>query len=230
MSNIANLSSAILLTVKMPESFYIPRVNREQRIIRNWLESILEDTGMTATALARKAGLTPSTLTKFLNSPVKHTLSVPTITAVANAVGKKVPFLLDGNTTGTDTVPVVGYVGGGGAVYPIDDHPKGFGLTEVEAPPSGELDLVAVIVDGNSMYPLYHDGDILYYRRDFIGINEAQCLNRPCVVQIHEGPTLVKIVQRGTRAKHYNLISLTEPPRENQRLDWAVKVLWVRHK
>ncbi|EHM01401.1 peptidase S24-like protein [Acetobacteraceae bacterium AT-5844] len=50
------------------------------------VERALELTGWTPTEYARVAGLTPSTLTRFLYHPVKHTLSHRTITKLLEAL------------------------------------------------------------------------------------------------------------------------------------------------
>jgi len=127
------------------------------------------------------------------------------------------------------TTPVVGYVGAGAEVYPIDDHPKGFGFDTVESPPGDNRKFVAVIVEGESMYPLYQSGDVLFYTRD--GFSELdRCWGKACVVQITDGPMLVKTLQRGSETNMFNLISFNAPPKENIALDWAARVAWVKPK
>ena len=64
------------------------------------------------------------------------------------------------------SIPVVGHVGAGAEISPIDDHMLGSGLEEIEAPPGTPADAVSVLVRGNSMYPRYFDGERLFYIRD----------------------------------------------------------------
>lgn len=52
---------------------------------RELVRTMLARTGLTPTELARKAGLTPSTLTRFLNGQVKHALSARTLDALSAA-------------------------------------------------------------------------------------------------------------------------------------------------
>lgn len=52
-----------------------------------WLLQALEATGLTASALARKAGLSDTTVSRFLNSPnYKRALSATTMSALRLAV------------------------------------------------------------------------------------------------------------------------------------------------
>lgn len=67
--------------------------------VRGWVRSVLKKTGWTAFELARRAGVSGSTLTGFLNSPATtHVLSLPTIRAISIASDEPVPttFFSDG--------------------------------------------------------------------------------------------------------------------------------------
>lgn len=53
-------------------------VDAQQEAQRGWIRAALNELGMDLTAFARAAGLTPSTLTRFMNSDVGHVLSTRT--------------------------------------------------------------------------------------------------------------------------------------------------------
>jgi|HigsolmetaAR201D_1030396.scaffolds.fasta_scaffold00345_18 transcriptional regulator with XRE-family HTH domain len=55
--------------------------------IKAWLQSILDQTGETPSALARRAGLATTTLTRFLNDPDAPMLGLRSIMKIAEAVG-----------------------------------------------------------------------------------------------------------------------------------------------
>lgn len=63
----------------------------EQAAARRYVAEILRATGWSPTALARKAGLTPSTVTRFLNSEVGHTLSSRSIGKITQAASAIIP-------------------------------------------------------------------------------------------------------------------------------------------
>lgn len=124
------------------------------------------------------------------------------------------------------TVPVVAYVGAGAEIYSIDDHEKGAGIDEVEAPPGVTSGVVAVRVLGDSMYPVYRDGDKLFYDRQSGDV--AECVGRECVVKLQDGRAFVKIVQRSGANGAVNLISHNAPPIENVEPEWIAPIVWIK--
>jgi transcriptional regulator with XRE-family HTH domain len=129
-------------------------------------------------------------------------------------------------------IAVAGYVGAGAEIFPIDDHALGGGIDEVEAPPGDSLSIVAVKVRGESMYPVYNEGDILFYSRDqqAHGVDVAGCVGRDCVVKVVNGPTLVKRVEMGGGRGQFMLMSYNASPLVNARLEWASPVRWVKRR
>jgi phage repressor protein C with HTH and peptisase S24 domain len=116
-------------------------------------------------------------------------------------------------------IPIVGYVGAGAEIYPIDDHPKGQGLDEVESPwPGLPPSTVAVRVRGDSMTPAYFDGDIIFYdeqHTDFLHL-----LGKECVVGLSDGRKFIKQLKR-TADGHWYLYSHNMDP------IFGVEILWV---
>lgn len=122
-------------------------------------------------------------------------------------------------------VPVVGYVGAGAEVFAFDDYPQGGGLEMVEPPPATE-GTVAVVIRGDSQYPL-QEGWLIFYRKDQEGVPQ-DCIGKLCVVKVSDGATLLKTVRRGTSKHHFRLESWNAPPREDVVLEWASRVLDIR--
>lgn len=127
---------------------------------------------------------------------------------------------------GTATVPIVGYVGAGAEIFSMDDYAKGAGLDDAPAPPTSTGNEVALVVRGDSMYPAYHDGDVIYYNEH--ADTEDKFLGRECVVRLADGRTMIKMVMRGSRLGSYTLLSHNAQPITDIALDWAARVLWVR--
>lgn len=122
-------------------------------------------------------------------------------------------------------VPVVGRVGAGARVYPIDDFPQGSGLYKVSCPRGLDpAQTIAVEVVGDSMYPEVPEGWVLFYSREHESPPQA-VLGKLCVVKVaNDGPMLVKRVTRGPTAGRFNLVSANAPVMEDVELDWATPV------
>jgi transcriptional regulator with XRE-family HTH domain len=183
---------------------------------------------ITQTRLAELCGVTRAAVSQWEKDGTVPT--GPNLVTLAQALRRPAAWLTgQSRDTTAPLVPrvaVVGYVGAGAQVFAIDDHARGAGFEEVDAPLGISGSVVAVRVRGNSMYPI-EDGWLVFYGRDADGVDES-CLNRLCVVKVTDGATLVKKLRKGTRKGHYTLESFNGPPVENVRLDWAARVMDIR--
>jgi transcriptional regulator with XRE-family HTH domain len=59
--------------------------------MRVWVRSAITATGLSDWAFASRAGLATSTITRFLNQPVKHLLSARTLSKISAAADAPVP-------------------------------------------------------------------------------------------------------------------------------------------
>lgn len=119
------------------------------------------------------------------------------------------------------SVPLKGYVGAGQAVYAIDDG----GDDTVEAPPYSDENTIAVQVRGDSMFPVFEDGTLLYYSRR---LPPVEMINRRCVVHLADGRILVKTLRRGSVPGLYTLTSFNAPDMEDEVVEWASPIEWIR--
>lgn len=130
-------------------------------------------------------------------------------------------WLLTGEAGGPAYVPVVGYVGAGQAIYPFAAEEIG----EAEAPAGTAPDTVAVKVRGDSMHPVYMDGDALYYDRR---LPPSEMLNRRAIVELTDGRMFVKTVKRGSEPGLFTLTSFNAPDIEDVQINWAAPIRWVQ--
>lgn len=123
-------------------------------------------------------------------------------------------------------VEIMGYVGAGTKVYPLDDQMRRQGET-VPCPIALDAEkTAAVIVRGDSMLPL-EDGWVLYYTRMFEGV-PIDAVGHLCVVQLaNDGPIYVKQLRRGYAPNHFNLLSTNADPIEDANVEWAARVKLV---
>lgn len=124
--------------------------------------------------------------------------------------------------------PVVGYVGAGEQVFPIDDHALGDGIDTTEQPPGETGTVVAVTVRGDSMEPIYRAGDLLFYaedRRDPAGL-----IGLDCIVKVQDGPVYVKTLRRHQKRGQFILKSYNGEDIGPVQIEFAHPVKWVRRK
>lgn len=162
------------------------------------IEGLVEHTGLSATEVARKAGLAVTTLTRPLNQPVKHKLSKSTIDKLRltypdfwaeepdiPSVDPKRSYLP------VEIMPSFAGMGGGGTGEGDIEHalvPRSLVEDELRAKPD---DLLVIEARGTSMRPDFEHGDqILIDKRD---TNTAQ----PGAFALWDGDAyVVKMVER----------------------------------
>ena len=146
----------------------------------------------------------------------------------ASFFGVSVEWLLTGKQGKYHSrkIAVVAYIGAGAEVFPMDDHARGAGLEMVDPPAGLGNDCVAAKIRGDSMHPL-RDGWLVFWVKDQDGVPE-NCLGSLCVVQIKNGPTLLKDLRRGSKPGLYTLESWNAPPREDVEVDWASRIIDIR--
>jgi len=125
----------------------------------------------------------------------------------------------------SETIPVVGYVGAGGAVlYEEGQGPFG----EAPMPPGGaRKETVAVVVRGDSMTGQLEDGWTVYYddRRD---PPTDDLLGKLCVLGLLDGRILIKRLVRGRDKGHFDLYSAAGGVLLDQLVTWAARITWIR--
>lgn len=117
---------------------------------------------------------------------------------------------------------LVGKVGAGAEIIRFDE---GVVLGGIEPPPGLGI-CNAAEVTGDSMYPL-QEGWIIFYGQEHAGIPE-ECVGKLSVVQIKDGPTLLKTLRKGSKKGLWRLESWNAPVRDNVRVEWAAKVIDIR--
>jgi hypothetical protein len=191
------------------------------------IDERLEATGQTAAAASRAAGLSEDAIRNIRRAAkddARSGVSTNTIDRLAPVLETTVTFLLTGEGEGSaayNVVPKVGYVGAGQAIIPFEADESDW----VEAPPDVTPGTVAVEVRGESMLPAYEDGWLLYYSRK---LPPGEMLNKRAVVQLADGRMLVKTIRRGTTPGYWNLGSLNAYDIEDQVVEWAAPIDWIK--
>lgn len=120
-------------------------------------------------------------------------------------------------------IPIMGVVGAGSVILPIDDDISAAGAGDVDLPQDGTI--AGLIIKGDSGYPRYQDGELLLFYTQPISIEEA--LNHNVIAQTLDGRRVVKMLRHGTKANHYTLESFNAPPERNVQLLAAYRLYGI---
>ena len=130
-------------------------------------------------------------------------------------------------------VPILGTVGAGAVVMPVDDHPlfpldmpdwSTTNIETVQAPP-GAGKCYAVKVEGDSMMPIYEPGTILFYEKHSL---PEEVINRRVIAKLVSGEAYVKKLQRSAMAGRWNLASANGSVMEDVELEWCAKITYTK--
>lgn len=179
----------------------------------------------TPTDAARTRGWTVSTYLGHENGD--RNPSRPTAQKYAKAFRVRWEWLLEGQGAphAIDApVPIVGYVGAGGAVEFLPENQI---LDEAPRPPEATRFTVALIVRGDSMPGVAEDGFLVYYDERREGVTDDY-IGSLCVCWLDDGRTLVKRVYRGREPDRYDLLSTAYEPIRDACVSHSAKVTWIK--
>jgi transcriptional regulator with XRE-family HTH domain len=185
-------------------------------ILRTQLDRLMKAHDIKRKPLAKKAGLGETAIRDIFDDG-RNDVRGSTLIKLAEFFDVTVDELTGG------PVVVGGKIGAGGSVlFEEDVEPR-----EVERPPLTPGRIMALEVVGDSMFPRYDPGSIIYIRRDHEGVL-PQYLGRECAIALADGGTFLKILEEGTVEGKYNLRSHNAPLMRNVEVLWASPVLFVR--
>ena len=191
------------------------------------LDRLAERAGLSASGLARRAGLDPTTFNKSKRITAEGRARWPSTESIAKALAATgtsidvfVELIHSGEGHATRVVPLLGFAEAGSGGY-FDDggFPVGEGWDEIAFPAVSDEHAYALEVSGQSMEPAYRDGDVIV-------ISPAAPIRRGdrVVVRAKSGELMAKELKRRT-AKSIELRSLN--PEHADRTLLATDVLWI---
>jgi phage repressor protein C with HTH and peptisase S24 domain len=189
--------------------------------------------GLSASGLARRAGLDPTTFNKSKRITPAGRARWPSTESIAKALAAtSTPFdvfvglIEPAGGAVARSVPLLGFAETGSGGY-FDDggFPAGEGWDEIAFPAVNDEHAYALEVSGQSMEPAYRDGDVIL-------VSPAAPIRRGdrVVVRTKDGEVLAKELKRRT-AKSIELKSLNaqHPDRTLAPSDvlWIARILWA---
>ena len=190
--------------------------------------------GMSASGLARRSGLDPTTFNKskrITKEGKQRWPSTESVSKVLTATGDSLAEFVaqmgeDNASVLAQRVPVIGYAQAGDRGY-FDDagYPTGSGWDEVLFPQIGDLHAFALEISGASMEPIYRDGDTIV-------VSPAADIRRGdrVVVKTKEGEVMAKDLSRQS-ARKIELASLNKDHADRsievEEIDWIARIVWA---
>ena len=196
------------------------------------LDRLAERAGLTASGLAKKSGLDPTTFNKSKRITPEGRERWPSTESVAKALAAtNVPIdtfvsLIEDTPRVMQSVPLLGFAQAGAGGYFTDGgFPAGKGWDEVGLPSVNDEHAYALEISGDSMKPAYRDGDVIV-------VSPGSPIRRGdrVVVKTRDGEVMVKELKRRT-AKTLELQSLN-PNHVDRTLaaadvDWIARIVWA---
>jgi Predicted transcriptional regulator len=207
------------------------------------IDQLAESNDLSPSGLARRAGLDPTSFNKSKRIGPDGRMRWPSTESIAkvlDATGAsldqfmsfvrsgRAPTPGDASSAQGNIIPLLGFAqAGAGGFFDDGGFPVGQGWDVVEFPasPARRAGVYALEIQGDSMLPLYRDGDVLI-------VEPGAQVRRGdrVVVKTREGEVMAKVLARQT-PQVIELLSLN-PEHPNRKLDikdveWIARIIWA---
>ncbi|OYV34544.1 MAG: DNA-binding protein [Acidocella sp. 20-61-6] len=197
------------------------------------IDTLAAENGLSPSGLARKAGLDPTSFNLSKRRTQDGKLRWPSTESLAKllqATGAKLEdftalvrgarALPEARAKGRSKIPLIGMAQAGAQGF-FDDggYPAGAGWDEVELPSTGDANAYALSIIGDSMEPVYRDGDAI-----IVSPAAPVRVGDRVVARSAEGAVMAKLLRRRTSAR-IELSSLN-PAYADLRFP-ATEIVWM---
>lgn len=201
--------------------------------IWNAIDRLAARSKLTASGLAKKAGLDPTTFNKSKRITPEGRPRWPSTESVAKALAATstkvdvfVSLITDGGKQSISNVPLIGFAeAGAGGFFDDGGFPVGKGWEDIAFPAVTDEHAYALEISGDSMKPVFRDGDIIV-------VSPAAPVRKGdrVVVKTKKGEVLVKELKRKV-VKSIELKSLNAEHRDRTLqmadVDWIARIIWA---
>jgi len=200
------------------------------------IDALARRYGLSSSGLAKRAGLDPTSFNKSKRVTGEGRPRWPTTESIAKVLEATGASFEDftalvtseprGRRGMAEPIPLIRLTQAGGAGF-FDDggFPVGQGWDQIRFPRVDDENAYALEVTGDSMQPLYRDGEIL-----IVSPNSAARKGDRVVLRTTEGEVMAKILVRRT-AKTVELASFNPTHRNMvfplERIDWMARIVWA---
>ena len=199
------------------------------------IDTIAERYGFSASGLAKKAGLDPTSFNPSKRHGPDGRPRWPTTESIArvlDASGANVEEFMDllsgrkGQLPRRRQIPLIGLVQAGkGGYFDDSGFPVGAAWDEIDAPGVVDQNAYALEITGDSMLPVYREGDIV-----IVSPNTSVRKGDRVIARTKGGEVMAKILQRQT-SRTIELASFN-PDHESKSydmkdMDWIARIVWA---
>ena len=199
------------------------------------IDTIAERYGFSASGLAKKSGLDPTSFNPSKRNGPDGRPRWPTTESIANlleAAGASVEEFSDllsgrkGQPPKRKQIPLLGLARAGkGGYFDDSGFPVGNGWEEIEVPGVTDNTAYALEITGDSMLPVYREGD-----RIIVSPGATVRKGDRVVVKTIDGQVMAKVMQRQT-AKNVELASFNAAhdtkTLDMKDVDWMARIIWA---
>jgi phage repressor protein C with HTH and peptisase S24 domain len=199
------------------------------------IDTIAERYGYSASGLAKKSGLDPTSFNPSKRNGPDGRPRWPTTESIANlleAAGATVEEFADllsgrkGQPPKLKQIPLLGLARAGkGGYFDDSGFPVGNGWDEIDVPGVTDNTAYALEITGDSMLPVYREGDTI-----IVSPGATVRKGDRVVVKTTDGQVMAKIMQRQT-AKNVELASFNAAhdtkTLDLKDVDWMARIIWA---
>ncbi|WP_373502136.1 helix-turn-helix transcriptional regulator [Aestuariivirga sp.] len=201
----------------------------------NAIDTIAERYGYSASGLAKKSGLDPTSFNPSKRNGPDGRPRWPTMESISRLlqasgatvdefsellIGKK------GQPPKLKQIPLMGFAKAGkGGFFDDSGFPAGNGWDEIEVPGVTDQNAYALEITGDSMTPVYREGDIII-------VSPAATIRKGdrVVARLADGQVMAKVMQRQT-SKTLELASFNPSHAtkvlDMKDVDWVARIMWA---
>jgi phage repressor protein C with HTH and peptisase S24 domain len=199
------------------------------------IDTIAERYGFSASGLAKKSGLDPTSFNPSKRTGPDGRPRWPTMESIArvlNAAGAPVEEFMDllsgrkGQAPRLKQIPMLGFAKAGkGGFFDDSGFPSGNGWEEIDVPGVTDTTAYGLEITGNSMEPVYREGDTI-----IVSPGATVRKGDRVVVRTSDGQVMAKIMQRQT-ARTLELASFNSTHEtktlDMKDVDWMARIIWA---
>jgi phage repressor protein C with HTH and peptisase S24 domain len=199
------------------------------------IDTIADRYGFSASGLAKKAGLDPTSFNPSKRHGPDGRPRWPTTESIArvlDASGASVEEFMDllsgrkGQLPRRRQIPLIGFAQAGkGGYFDDSGFPVGGAWEEIDAPGVVDQNAYALEITGDSMLPVYREGDIV-----IVSPSTSVRKGDRVVAKTKDGEVMAKILQRQT-SRTVELASFNPAHEtklcEMKDIDWIARIVWA---